>query len=1181
MKTFFTFFSSFLFASFGVWGQSTVPTTQNLPFSLSSYSGTTFPAGMAVGNENNATDGNFTTDLLNDAPGGIGAGKWNEWGTFGISYLGSNTAQRGSFLLRVASTGLSNITVNWFVHTISSNTPMNFIELQWRNGSSGAWNNVTGDVYQDGTNTSPSGYSVTLPAAANNSNDLRIRWIYYEVGSGNQARLSIDNIVVSGTAPTNTSIAISNGSIASGNINQGDASVVLQRYDLAVTTAHAILNGLTVTTAGTYNATDLTNLEVRYSADATLDAGDAILSTKTTSLGAGTHVFPSFTHQVIDAGTTGYLFVTADIASNATAGNTINVGTTSFSNISFVAGTKTGTNPVAAGGTKTIVNCTTPSVVSRLSGISGYNECDLGWTNGVCYDEMLVVASIGTSISFTPTGNGSAYTANSAYGLGTNVGSSQFVVYKGSGSTVNVTALTNGNTYRFAVYTRKASTWTTAVSTTVILPLISLPSDYFRSNVAAGNWSSASSWQSSTDNNTWITATLSPTSAANTITIRNGHDITVNSAQTADQLAINNGATLTHTSGLTVNNGTGDDVTVESGGTIIYLGLPTYTASSTIRINAGGVLSLRGNFAGNGTGVNASTHIYDHSSILEWNNATGTLNTGVTYFPNVAPDTIPIFRFSTSTGSGSFGTSFTELFLGVLDVASGVNITLTGAGIKTFRNGITGAGDITLSQGQITIDGNNAVLTGSGILTLSAGVGSGLYVSNINTINADKIITGSSEITKAGAGKLTLTGANTYTGLTTVVAGTLQLNRTGGTTIPSTNNVTVIGGTLQISSNQTINSLNISGGNVVVDDGVTLIINGVLSLSSGKITLGTGNVVMGSGASIAGGSSASYIATSNTGALKRVNGGFFPIGTGTTYAPVVVTNLGTADNFTVRVKSIASNAGFTCPSADFDKTVNLEWNVSEDVAGGSNVNMSLSWLSASQGTTFDRNIPVFVSHCNGSSFDYSKSATISGSTLYGASITNVTSFSPFVVSNSSVLPVEFQSIKAIAEAKSNKIIWQIASEQNIDGYNIERSANNSSWETIGTIKAAKAGTYTFEDKSPLSIGYYRVRSIEANGSNGALSKVVSVQRNGKEIGLKVYPQPATTSAIVELNADRVGKVELTLLDVSGRIVRQQTNEMIDGINQIHLDTEGVAEGLYFLKANQNGNQQTVKFIINE
>jgi hypothetical protein len=152
------------------------------------------------------------------------------------------------------------------------------------------------------------------------------------------------------------SIAISGSSPAASNHNAGTTNVVLKQIDLAVTVTDATLTGLTVTTAGTYAAADLTNLKVRYSTDATLDGGDATLSTKTTGLAAGSHVFPSFTSQSITSGSTGYLFITADIASSATGGNTLNLGTTAFSNITFSAGIKTGTDPVAAGNTRTIVN---------------------------------------------------------------------------------------------------------------------------------------------------------------------------------------------------------------------------------------------------------------------------------------------------------------------------------------------------------------------------------------------------------------------------------------------------------------------------------------------------------------------------------------------------------------------------------------------------------------------------------------------------------------------------------------------------------------------------------------------------------------------------------------------------------------------------------------------------------
>ncbi|MFY7886225.1 MAG: hypothetical protein ACOVOV_15410, partial [Dolichospermum sp.] len=145
------------------------------------------------------------------------------------------------------------------------------------------------------------------------------------------------------------SIAITAGGIGAGSPNNGQTNVVLQRYDMAITSATPNLTGLTVTTAGTYAAADLTNLKVRYSTDATLDGGDATLSTITTSLGAGSQVFPSFVSQSLASGSTYYIFVTADIASGATNGNTINIGTTANGNFTFSSGTISTSSPVAAG----------------------------------------------------------------------------------------------------------------------------------------------------------------------------------------------------------------------------------------------------------------------------------------------------------------------------------------------------------------------------------------------------------------------------------------------------------------------------------------------------------------------------------------------------------------------------------------------------------------------------------------------------------------------------------------------------------------------------------------------------------------------------------------------------------------------------------------------------------------
>ncbi len=105
-----------------------------------------------------------------------------------------------------------------------------------------------------------------------------------------------------------------------------------------------------------------------------------------------------------------------------------------------------------------------------------------------------------------------------------------------------------------------------------------------------------------------------------------------------------------------------------------------------------------------------------------------------------------------------------------------------------------------------------------------------------------------------GTGILTLSGNNAYSSLTTISGATLRLNRTGGTTIPATNNVSLSGGTLKVSTNQTLNDLTVSGGTLLVDAGATLTINGTLTVSGGTIT-NNGTIAYGAAGALVYGSS--------------------------------------------------------------------------------------------------------------------------------------------------------------------------------------------------------------------------------------------------------------------------------------------------------------------------------------
>lgn len=103
--------------------------------------------------------------------------------------------------------------------------------------------------------------------------------------------------------------------------------------------------------------------------------------------------------------------------------------------------------------------CVNPVNVSALNATSGNGNLFVTWTlpTATCFDEIIVVAS-----NASVPGVGSDYTdpANATY-----AGPNQ-VVYRGTGSNVPVTGLTNGTTYYFRVFTRLGAVYSSGVQVT-------------------------------------------------------------------------------------------------------------------------------------------------------------------------------------------------------------------------------------------------------------------------------------------------------------------------------------------------------------------------------------------------------------------------------------------------------------------------------------------------------------------------------------------------------------------------------------------------------------------------------------------------------------------------------------------------------------------------------------------
>lgn len=86
-----------------------------------------------------------------------------------------------------------------------------------------------------------------------------------------------------------------------------------------------------------------------------------------------------------------------------------------------------------------------------FSGVTA-NSMTVNWTRG-SGTGVIVLMSQGSSVSADPVdGTYTAYTPSTTFGSGTQIGTGNYVVYKGTGTSVTVTGLTAGATYYAAVY---------------------------------------------------------------------------------------------------------------------------------------------------------------------------------------------------------------------------------------------------------------------------------------------------------------------------------------------------------------------------------------------------------------------------------------------------------------------------------------------------------------------------------------------------------------------------------------------------------------------------------------------------------------------------------------------------------------------------------------------------------
>jgi hypothetical protein len=183
------------------------------------------------------------------------------------------------------------------------------------------------------------------------------------------------------------------------------------------------------------------------------------------------------------------------------------------------------------------------------------------------------------------------------------------------------------------------------------------------------------------------------------------------------------------------------------------------------------------------------------------------------------------------------------------------------------------------------------------------------------------------------------------------------------------------------------------------------------------------------------------------------------------------------------------------------------------------------------------------------------------------------------------LPVNFKSF-TLARNHANVIVkWQTAMEQNNNGFTVERNINGS-WQQVAFVASQAAnGTsdavlnYEYIDLNDAKgMTQYRIKQVDIDNKS-TYSETRTIRGNGQVGKIIVFPNPTNNGKVNVSFEDASVMRDITLADMSGRVLKQW-NSLVNTNNII---IEDLTPGIYTLRVAvpETGEQTVVKVVVNK
>lgn len=470
--------------------------------------------------------------------------------------------------------------------------------------------------------------------------------------------------------------------------------------------------------------------------------------------------------------------------------------------------------------------------------------------------------------------------------------------------------------------------------------------------------------------------------------------------------------------------------------------------------------------------------------------------------------------------------------------------------------------DLASTTGTVTLDaGSGANLTFTSDFTATGGGDKTLALAGSTTSNdiqgviVDNSGSNLTAIDKQGSGTWILSGNNTYTGTTTITAGTLQIG-SGGTSGNIASASVINGSALEInrSDAMTYSGVISSSGSVTKNGAGTLTLSGG-NTYTGNTTINAGNIQLGADGVIADGSKID------------LNGGG------------LITGSGAGNSETVGSVDLSENSSITLGSGNH--TLSFAASSGESWAAGKLLTIN-GWVGGYDGTAAGGSDPKIFVGSGSSDLSAGQLAQIgffNGSNTYEADLLATGELVPKI----SLLPVE---LVHFAGYKNNDVVdveWVTASEINSDYFEVLSTGKEMMFRSIGTLAAAGESTsfedYYFTDMDPSSgINYYKLIQYDLDGSEHD-SKIIEVVAL-EESTLSFVKTNTDGNTMFQLSATEESIGQVIVTNINGQVTKHSTIMINEGGNQFTMETSLWQPGYYVMTIQPNEIEaKSIKFLV--